>query len=310
MENKLFFKQSWMEARRVYQLHNIFRRLTKNATQVFVRGGDLIAINPQIIGIHEPVLTRLIQYFAYSGYGDFLLDIGANIGLTSCQNGKDFKQIHLFEPNPLCQKIAEVNLTSTLGTQTWILHPFGLGSADYQGKLVLPRANWGGGWIESPDQSYSKQTLLGKEGAVTYKTKDYIELEVQIKSTGPILADIFQSLSKNGLRTGVVKIDIEGMEPCVLDGIAKVLPRDMKVMIVFESFNEDLDLSNLLSSFQGRASAFMVDTVMPFPVNSSRIIKAIYLCFNRTICHRLVQFNAKIRQQNHQRDIVLEVLDK
>ncbi len=151
---------------------------------------------------------------------------------------------------------------------------------------------------------------MGKEGAVTYKTKDYIELEVQIKSTGPILADIFQSLSKNGLRTGVVKIDIEGMEPCVLDGIAKVLPRDMKVMIVFESFNEDLDLSNLLSSFQGRASAFMVDTVMPFPVNSSRIIKAIYLCFNRTICHRLVPFNAKIRQQNHQRDIVLEVLDK
>ncbi len=171
MENKLFFKQSWMEARRVYQLHNIFRRLTKNATQVFVRGGDLIAINPQIIGIHEPVLTRLIQYFAYSGYGDFLLDIGANIGLTSCQNGKDFKQIHLFEPNPLCQKIAEVNLTSTLGTQTWILHPFGLGSADYQGKLVLPRANWGGGGLNHLTSLIVSRPFWGKKVLLPIKLR-------------------------------------------------------------------------------------------------------------------------------------------
>jgi hypothetical protein len=43
-------------------------------------------------GEYEPEVVELIKYWADSNYSDFFLDIGANIGLISCQVG------HLFKP--------------------------------------------------------------------------------------------------------------------------------------------------------------------------------------------------------------------
>src|ERR1039457_1398249 len=70
-------------------LHNkitcgLFKYLTKNSTNLFLKGKDIISIYPQTVGIHEPTITSLIDHFASNGYSDFLIDIGANIGLTSC----------------------------------------------------------------------------------------------------------------------------------------------------------------------------------------------------------------------------------
>ena len=59
-------------------------------------------------GVYEPHIKFLIDYLAEKGYSDFLIDIGANIGLTSCQSGNSFKEIHMFEPNPDCVNILKV----------------------------------------------------------------------------------------------------------------------------------------------------------------------------------------------------------
>ena len=48
---------------------------------VFVRGGDLISIQPMVWGEYEPEVVELIKYWADLNYSDFFLDIGANIGL-------------------------------------------------------------------------------------------------------------------------------------------------------------------------------------------------------------------------------------
>ena len=46
---------------------------------------------------------------------DFLIDIVANIGMTSVQSGLCFKEVHLYEPNPECISILKLNLHRALG---------------------------------------------------------------------------------------------------------------------------------------------------------------------------------------------------
>lgn len=59
------------------------RFLTRNSSAIFLKGKDLISLDPLLFGIHEPVITNLIYEFSKSGYNDFLLDIGSNIGITT-----------------------------------------------------------------------------------------------------------------------------------------------------------------------------------------------------------------------------------
>ena len=87
----------------------LFKKITSKTLNLFLRAGDIISVHPQINGSHEPKLNSLIAAIAKEGFCDFIIDVGANIGLTSCQNGHLFKKIHMFEPNPLCYKILEVN---------------------------------------------------------------------------------------------------------------------------------------------------------------------------------------------------------
>ena len=65
----------------------IYKWLTKDALPLFLRGQDNITFSPLVLGYHEIRIKQLIEHCAKNGYQDFLLDIGANIGLSSCQSG-------------------------------------------------------------------------------------------------------------------------------------------------------------------------------------------------------------------------------
>jgi FkbM family methyltransferase len=307
MEQKYFYSQNYLSEKKSFWKNKIFKYLTKDSLPLFTRGGDLISINTQTLGIHEQIITHLIKIYNKQGYSDFLLDIGANIGLTTCQNGEDFKQIHLFEPNPLCQRIAEVNIMSFLKNPSWTLHPYGLGSSDYKAKLILPKKNWGGAWIRSMDQSYNIQILFGKEGANHYDSDLYNELDVEIKSAKDILKNIFSSLFNSNLKSGVIKIDIEGMEPCVLKAIADSIPKEMSAMIVFESFDRDLNLDLILKDFGNRAKPFMIECRYPYLLKSNNLKKLFKLIFNRTILYQIIPFDLKKRKESSQKDFILQI---
>ncbi len=95
-------------------------------------------------GVHEPELIALLGYLSGHGFSDFLIDIGANIGLVSCQCGEYFKEVHMFEPNPLCCHILEVNSTMALSNLKSKIYPYGLGDENKSSVLTVPRHNWGG----------------------------------------------------------------------------------------------------------------------------------------------------------------------
>jgi FkbM family methyltransferase len=219
---------------------------------LFLRSGDVISANAQVNGFHEPELAGLIETYTKQGYADFLIDIGANIGLTSCQSGNLFKQVHMFEPNPLCLKILEVNATIALTTD-FKVHPYGLGDKQRHCVLTVPRANWGGAFIDDESNAYDQSLLLSKDGFSAIDAANYFKVDVEIRMAALALQEVFADLRRLNLTRGVIKIDVEGYESVVLKGIAESLPTDFAAVVIFENWDPKARLADMVAPFQ-RAS--------------------------------------------------------
>lgn len=264
-----------------------FRRLTRQSSNLFLRGGDVISIDPQVIGVHEPVVTSLIDSFCRAGYSDFLIDIGANIGLTSCQNGKRFQRVDMFEPNPLCCKILEVNSAIALGKTKHHIHSYGLGAEEMSAVLTVPTLNWGGAFIRDKSNSYDSKALANKDGLDGLFADNYFEVEIRVREASAALAPIFSELEASQLKRGVIKIDVEGYEPAVLKGIAQALPSGLKALIVFESWSADFDMAGVLSHFGGRATPYKLIRDAPWKNNWPRLLKALALLLKPRFVNRI-----------------------
>lgn len=265
----------------------LLRRLTQNSTSLFLRGKDIISVLPQVSGDHELVITRLIESFAESGYDNFLVDIGANIGLISCQSGRKFKEIHMFEPNPICCRVLEANSLISLHNKEFKIHEFGLGEKDDCVNLTVPRNNWGGAYIHDQNNCYDLDILFRKDGFIDFDDGNYFELQIPIKSAKNKLSELFSALLERNLKSGVIKIDVEGYELVILKGIADALPKDMKIQIIFESLDPDFKVDKVLEEFICRCVT--VYTLSEgFPWNKYRmklpnVVKAIFIIFKFTI---------------------------
>jgi FkbM family methyltransferase len=265
----------------------LFARLTDNASQLFTKAGDISSIDVQLFGVCDPVLTQSIQHFNKCGYDNYFFDIGANIGLISCEIGDTFTEVYMFEPNYLCSKILEVNTAITLSKTRFKIYKYGLGSFEKKTQLMVPRHNWGGGYIKDELNSYDSHILLNKDSFTTYNSDNYLKLEIEIRDTSTELRKLFTELSQRKLRNGVIKIDVEGYEPIVIKGIAAAIPPECSCYIIFESLNSDLDVSELLSYFQGRARAYKLASKKLFKKNWPRIVKAFLLLFNDRLSWQL-----------------------
>lgn len=261
----------------------LFKQLTRNSTNLFLRGQDIISILPQISGNHEIITTKLIEFFAQNGYDDFLIDIGANIGLISCQSGQKFKKVHMYEPNPICCCILEANSLLSLSHEKFEIHNFGLGDENSFVKLTIPRNNWGGAYVQSSKNCYSSEILANKDGCRDFDSENYFAIDVSIKNAKDHLSKIFSELLTSDLSCGVIKIDVEGYELVILQGIASALPKETKVQIVFESLDSEFKVNKVLEMFANRrATAYILSE--NFPWNRHRVklpnfIKVLYVMF-------------------------------
>lgn len=301
MENYLF-EEYYLKLRIKELKKKIYRWLTKDSSQFFLKGNDLISIDCQLFGVHEPVITKLISFLSEKGFNNFLFDIGANIGINSCQNGDDFDEVHMFEPNPLAQKIAEVNAAVSLSEGKWNLYPYGLGGSSYSAMLRIPKKNWGGAYIVGGENSYDEKILLGKENFNNFRHSDYLYCEVKIKDTQTILKELFKELVFRKKFYGVIKIDVEGMEPTIITGIAKAIPIEIKSAIIFESFNPKLNFSGLIQLFNGRAKGYIIQQRAPFQRSDSLFTKLTKFMGKQRYSYRLAPFS-NVKELN--RDLVL-----
>jgi len=282
----------------------IFKRMTSKGLKVFLRKGDIFSFAPLFEGVHEKPLTNLIEFFSEKNFSDYFIDIGANIGLSSCQNGSAFQKVICFEPNPLCANILRTNLAISLPSEKFIINEFALGEAEGNFELCIPKHNWGGAFIRSDDNAYSEAILASKDNFDGLDSDNYVNSVVQVKSTKDTFLDIFSNLRRKDLKKGIIKIDVEGFEEVVLLGIAEVLPSDFDVVIVFENFNENFDFIRLEKAFLNRKiSLCKIESTL---VNSahSRLYQIVSLMLGKSDDHYL----AKLDDANSVvGDIVVEV---
>lgn len=234
----------------------LYERLTSKSLPIFLRGGDVISVLPQTLGWHEIRVRQLIDYSTHDGYGDFLLDIGANIGLSSCQSGDLFKEVHCYEPNPDCFQILKVNTKIALKKCKLRLNNFGLGLASGETQLHVPRGNWGGAFIHDEVNSYTDEEVGSKDGYIGFSSDNYDVVSIQIQNATLHFADLFAELSKKNLCKGFIKIDVEGYESVIVEAIAKSIPENMEAIILFECFTKGFDPAPLVEKFHGRAKPY------------------------------------------------------
>lgn len=279
--SKFVFKKTLYQIIIDYIKKYFFLKLTKNGLKIFLRGGDHISLGPQLYGLHEPVIKKLIEHYANNGFSDYLIDVGANIGLTSCQSGMKFKQVHMFEPNPDCFSLLEVNSKISLGGIKYYLYDFGLGADSCLATLTVPIHNWGGAFIRDKSNSYSDEILAGKDGFAKIDPKNYYDVAIRIENAEIEFNKLFISLRDSQLLSGVIKIDVEGYEPIVLAAIAKTIPNNMQVMIVFENWNKLFDMKSILFMFNDRAACFKLVENSQVNQKMPAILKFVVLLFKQ-----------------------------
>jgi FkbM family methyltransferase len=236
-----------------------YKRLTKQALPLFFRGGDIISYGPLANGVYEPDIKALIDHLSSNGYGNFLIDIGANIGLSSCQSGAGFQEIHMFEPNPNCLSILKVNTKIALRKHNYVIHEYGLGSQQETLQLFVPYDNWGGGFVKSKSNDYDEALLSSKDGYGKFDLKNYDVLDVAIESASEKLAQLFASLAEKKLCHGVIKIDVEGFEKLVIDAILATCPAKFNAFVIFENWKEGGSLQQLQAT-HSRINTFKLTT--------------------------------------------------
>lgn len=252
-------KNNFKEYRTRKLRYSLFKKLSRNALPLFFKGGDIISIDPIANGLYEPDVKSLIEHFADNGFNDFLLDIGANIGLSSCQSGRKFKELHLFEPNPNCVSILKINANIALRGVPYNIHEFGLGSSSATLQLYVPFDNWGGAFVKSSENEYDESLLSAKDGYGTFNRDNYDVLPVQIESASRVLTDIFEKLKAQGHTRGVIKVDAEGYEKFIVNTVLAVKPQGMECAVIFENWKNQVSVADYFSNVPTQGCLFRLD---------------------------------------------------
>ena len=300
--NKIIYKINGYDYVKKYLKSLIYRALTRNSLNAFVRSYDSIAISPQVNGDYDPALIKVIEKYCFEGYSDYFIDIGANIGMVSCQVQNKFKYVHMFEPNKLCAKILEVNVQLNSDRENYFIYEYGLGNKNKEAILKIPKRNWGGAFIEDDENSYSSELLAEKEGRSEFINSDLLTIKIEIKKASDSLGFIFKELTKSGNLNGIIKIDVEGYEYTILKEIAKCRPDNLNMVIIFESWNGSIPINEI---FTDVISYQRISRLPPWKEKWPKIIKLLMLFLGLQ-----VKYHLDSERNNEQGDYVVKLGSK
>lgn len=158
------------------------------------------------------------------------LDIGANIGNHALAFSPLFARVLAFEPNPIALHLLRANIELNQRENIEVA-PFGLGRAD---------------------ETHKFHTVYGNLGASRFVPSGGVSL--QIRQGDRFMLEVSQQLP-----VGLIKIDVEGMEPQVLEGLTATIDAH-KPVVLFEVMNEDaLKLSKELLARCGYRRFFTLE---------------------------------------------------
>jgi len=160
-----------------------------------------------IDGVFEPQMVALFDSLLAPEHT--VLDIGANIGCTAILFGSRVRRVHAFEPSPSTYGFLTRNVDAA-GLDSVMLHNVGLGRESGAFELTFAADNRSGGFVSD------------KAHASAGHTVEQIRIE---------RGDTFlHEREIDGI--GLVKIDVEGFELNVIDGLSETLARDRPVVVL------------------------------------------------------------------------------
>jgi FkbM family methyltransferase len=235
---KLILKQSLFQRLKNVIKYKLFLMISQKSLPIFTRGSDSISINPIISGTYEPHLAAFIRQSA-TEYGDFFIDVGANIGLIACQSAQNYRAVHLIEPNPITSLVLHANALLSLKAG-YTIHEFGLGISDCNLELVVPHKNFGGAFVSQHNPIPREIEEVSQSSLFT----------VEIKNASDFFRVLFNSFPPAS--SGVIKIDVEGYENIIIEAILSTLPSAFRCLICFENWrsNNELVTSNKYRIFR------------------------------------------------------------
>ena len=229
--HKLYFRQS----------QNILKKLISPASNFYLKPNDIISHRPTLFGYHEPHLEALFKSVSAT-HDDFLLDIGANVGMTSAIAGGGFRDIHCVEPNRTLAKILDVNLELNGMAHKSTIHTVGLGDEDKVEALWIPRINFGGAFIKQGNAYDGSNDTVQRPS-----DEDYIIQDIQLVDARPWLSDLFDRHQQ--WRNGLTKIDVEGFELKIFEALLETLPKKISTVIVMENFLNTIDFQTFAAPY-------------------------------------------------------------
>lgn len=160
-----------------------------------------------IAGNFEPEMVRLFDAFLTPE--TTVLDIGANIGCTAILFGQRAREVVCFEPSPTTYHFLQKN-TRAAGLQNIVCVNSGLGKASGSFELTFSTDNRSGGFVSDKTSASAGH---------------------QVESINIRQGDQFvrEHISES---IGFIKIDVEGFEQNVIEGLAETLRRDQPVVVL------------------------------------------------------------------------------
>lgn len=154
-------------------------------------------------GVFEPDTSAILSSIAHGT----ILDIGANIGLTTLLHAPMASQVHAFEPSPTTFKLLQQNVAQA-GLGNVVLHNYGLGEKPGSFELTFAPSNRSGAFVSDQTQASVGHTVE----------------QIHIRRMDDFVAD--NSISN----VDMIKIDVEGFELHVLRGGALTLQNHRPVV--------------------------------------------------------------------------------
>jgi len=229
-----YTQSGWQKLRHIYK-QRLYNLLVDRRASMLLKPTDIISVRPTVLGYHEPSLEALIRDLA-GEYGDFFLDIGANIGLSSIMVGELFRRIDCVEPNPLMINILRTNIVISGLDNRAQIHDFALGQIDGRSELFVPAKNYGAAYIadNNPCAGSGMEQRLQNAGEATPQT-------IEVRGAAPWFRELFASYALEDYAAGIIKIDAEGYEPIILEGLLETMPAPFRAVVILENFLPNFD---------------------------------------------------------------------
>jgi len=203
-------------------LYNYHIKLIKKHPNLAIFAFDFIGDEISVYGIYEKEILECLEDCIFNKIdtqNSVCLDVGANIGNHTLYFAQFFNKVYSFEPHPEIFELLKFNVRKSKNVKVF---QFGLSSKNDE--MII---------VHNKYSTYGSSSLRNKSDLKFGKDTD--EFNVQVKK----FDDFFSNINQEN-NISFVKLDVEGHEFNVLQGMEKTLKQNSPI-VCFEQHRNHFD---------------------------------------------------------------------